>query len=297
MPIPEWYLTIPNERSFVIIGISSADALRHYQEVLAMIDVPLVIERDGHVVHVQLNRPEVMNALDQALVNGIYTTFRQLRDDAQARVIVLSGSGRAFCAGGDVSFLKLINSQSQTGIRALLRDLFHKLTAITRVEKPVVGALHGVAVGAGFSLALLCDLRLAAEDTKFGAEFPMMGIIPEVGCSHILPNLVGLGKAMELVLTAQRFDAPEAQRIGVVNRVFPADKLMEEAMALAHRLVKLPPLALGLSKMALRKGVVSSLEESLHFEANINALCYQTEDHKEAASAFLEKRKPLFKGR
>ena len=254
----------------------------------------LKVEMHEHVAHVQLNRPDAMNTLDQAMVDELYACFRELDSERNVRVVVLSGAGRTFCAGGDVSFLKVISSQTNPETRQHLGELFRKLTFLTRVEKPIIAALHGFVLGAGFGLSLLCDLRLAAESTKFGAEFPMMGIIPELGFTHMFPRLVGLGKAMELVLTARRFDADEAERIGMVNKVVADDKLMDDAMDLAHHMASLPPLALGLGKTALRKGASKSLEESIQLEANINALCYHTEDHKEAANAFLEKRKPIF---
>lgn len=257
----------------------------------------LKLEQHQHVAHVQLNRPDVMNSLNQELADDFYHCFNELNKNREVRVIVLSGAGRAFCAGGDVSFLRIISGQTHTETRNLLGDLFNKFTIVARVEKLVIGALHGFVLGAGFSLALVCDLRIAAEGTKFGAEFPMMGLIPELGCNYTLPSLVGLGKAMELAFTARRFDASEAERMGVVNKVIPDDKLMDDVMALAHHIASLPPLAVGLTKVALRKGAAGSLEESIKLEANINALCYHTDDHKEATSAFLEKRKPIFKGR
>lgn len=257
----------------------------------------LIVQRHETVAHVQLNRPEVMNALNQALIDEIFRVFGELNRDPHVRTIVLSGSDRGFCAGGDVSFLKVINSQSQTGIRTLLGEIFHKLTILARVEKPVVAALHGVALGAGFALALLCDMRFAAQNTVLGIEFAKMGIIPEIGCTHILPNLVGPGKAMELVLTARRFDAEEAERVGLINRVYPEDRLLAEVMDLARGMAALPPLALGMSKTAIRKGVCGTLEQSCQLEADINALCYSSDDHKEAAAAFFEKREPVFKGR
>lgn len=257
----------------------------------------LKIERHQNVVHVQLNRPKVMNALNQNLVDDIYNCFDQLNKDGDVSVIVLSGSGTAFCAGGDISFLQLINSQTPFGTRHLLDSLFQKISVVARVEKPVVGALHGFVLGAGFSLSLLCDMRLASEKTIFGAEFPLMGIIPELGGTYTLPATVGLAKAMEIVLEGRRFDAVEAERIGLINRTVPDEKLIDEALELAGHIASLPPLAVGMSKVAIRKGATGCLDESLIFEAQVNALCYQTEDHKEAATAFLEKRKPIFKGR
>ena len=257
----------------------------------------LKIERYRNVAHIQLNRPEVMNALNQDLVDDIFNCFNELNKDVDVRVIVLSGSGKAFCAGGDVSFLQVINSQSPYGTRQLLNSLFQKISVVARVEKPVVGALHGFVLGAGFSLSLLCDMRVASESTIFGAEFPLMGIIPELGGTYTLPATVGLAKAMEIVLEARRFDAVEAERIGLINRIIPDEKLIDEALELAGHIAALPPLAVGMSKVALRKGAAGCLDESLIFEAQVNALCYQTEDHKEAATAFFEKRKPIFKGR
>jgi enoyl-CoA hydratase/carnithine racemase len=256
----------------------------------------LIVERHGYIAHVQMNRPQAMNTLNEELIDDLYRCLTVLETDQEARVVLLSGTGRAFCAGGDVSFLKVISGLSHAGTRSFLKQLFHKLTVLTRVEKPVVCALHGYVLGAGLGLSLLCDLRVAAESTTFGAEFVNMGIIPEIGFTHIFPSLIGLGKAMELTMTGRRFDAKEAEKVGVVTRVFSDDTLMEEVMKLADRMAALPPLALGWTKMALRKGMSSSLEESIEREAHINALCYQSEDHKEATRAFLEKRKPIFKG-
>jgi len=257
----------------------------------------LLIHKKTQIAHVQLNRKEVMNTIDQAMVDELYACFEDLDKSQDVRTIVLSGAGRAFCAGGDVSFLKVISSQSHLETRDHLAELFRKLTFLTRVQKPIIGALHGYALGAGFGLALLCDMRIAAESTTFGTEFPKMGIIPEMGCTHLLPLLTGLGRAMDLVLTARRFSAAEAERLGLVNKVVNDGTAVDAALDLARHLSSLPPLAVGLSKTALRQGAMGSLADSLSLEANINAFCYKTEDHKEAASAFLEKRKPVFKGR
>lgn len=250
-----------------------------------------------HIAHVLLNRPKVFNALNQSIADELYDAFNKLDKDPQIRVIILSGSGKGFCAGGDVSFLQFFSEQSETGLRKILIELFERLSIVRRLETPVIGAVHGVALGAGFSLALLCDVRIAAQDTKFGAEYAYMGIIPEIGCTHTLPNMVGTAKAMEIVLTGRKFDANEAERIGLVNKVVPNDKLLDEAMAWAKKIAALPPIAVSITKSAMYKGAVSSFEESVQSESNLNALCYQTEDHKEAATAFLEKRKPSFKGR
>jgi enoyl-CoA hydratase/carnithine racemase len=257
----------------------------------------ILVTLDQKVAQVKLNRPEVMNALNQELIDDLFSTLRGLDEDRNIRAVVLSGAGKSFCAGGDVSFLKVISSLDGFGIEKLLEELFYKLTVVVRMEKPVIAALHGFVLGAGFNLSLLCDIRMAARTARFGAEFPMMGIIPELGGTYMLPALVGLGKALELVLTARRFDALEAEKTGLVNRVVPDEQLIPEALSMAHHLAGLPPLAVKWSKKALRQGAAGTLTESLSLEAQINALCYQTGDHKEATSAFLEKRKPVFKGR
>jgi len=257
----------------------------------------LKVDFHPRIAHVMLHRPGAMNALDQQLLDELEACFCELNESGRVRAIVLSGTGKAFCVGGDVSFLQVINSKSPFESRQLLASLFQKSAVLARVKPPVIGALHGFVLGAGFSLALLCDLRLAAENTVFGAEFPKMGIIPELGCTHTLAATVGLSKAMEIALTGKRFDAHEASTIGLVNGVSKDEELVSDALALAGTIAELPPLAVGMTKLAIRKGSTGTLEESLEFESYANAVCYQTADHKEAAAAFLEKRKPVFQGR
>lgn len=257
----------------------------------------LIVTNDQKVARVQLNRPDTMNSINQELVDEFFHCMTELEKDQNTNAIVLSGSGSGFCTGGDVSFLEVISRQSNVETRKHLTGLFHKMTVTTRMEKPIIAALHGYVLGAGLALSLLCDIRIAAKNTKFGAQFLMMGIIPEIGFTHIFPSMVGLGRAMELVLTARKFDAEEAAQLGLINSITADDEVMDKAMEMAHHVAGLPPLAVGLCKTALKHGISGSLEESLRFEADINAICYKTEDHKEATSAFMEKRKPLFKGR
>lgn len=250
-----------------------------------------------HIAHVQLNRPEVMNALNNALINDLYTCFRALDRDDNVRVVIFSGAGKAFCAGGDVSFLNDINKMVPSAIPGFLGDIFFKLGEVARLGKPVIAVLHGYTLGAGLALALLCDIRIAAEKTKFGAEFPSMGIVPEVGMTYILPALAGLGKALELALTARRFLASEALSSGLISRMVKEEELQDEAMALALRVAELPPLALRWTKFTVRKASESALSDAFRLEGLINALCYASQDHREATSAFFEKRKPVFTGR
>jgi len=250
-----------------------------------------------YVAHVQLNRPEVMNALNNILVNDFYSCLKNVEKDEDVRVILLSGAGKAFCAGGDVSFLNDINRMAPSAIPGLLNDIFFKLGVVARLDKPVIAALHGYALGAGLALALLCDIRIAGEKTKFGAEFPVMGLVPELGITRTLPALIGLGNALELSLAARRIDASEALRIGLISRIVPEETIQEEAMAMALHVAQLPPLAIKWTKKALRRGAEGTLEDSFQLESQLNALCYASEDHREATSAFFENRKPVFKGR
>jgi len=250
-----------------------------------------------YIAHVELSRPEARNALNRALIDDLYSCFNQLDQAEDVRVILLSGAGKAFCAGGDISFLNEINRMATHEIPGFLADIFFRLGVVTQVGKPVIAALHGYVLGAGLGLALLCDIRLAGEKTQLGPEFPVMGLVPELGITHVLPALVGLGKALELTLTARRIDAAEALGIGLISKVVPEDRLHEEAMAMAQHLAQLPPLAMRWTKKAVRRGAETSLEEGFQLEGQLNTLCYVSEDHKEATSAFFEKRKPVFKGR
>lgn len=250
-----------------------------------------------YIAHVELSRPEARNALNRALVEDLYACFNELDQADDVRVILLTGAGKAFCAGGDISFLNEINRMATHDIPGFLADIFFKLGVVTRVSKPVVAALHGYVLGAGLGLALLCDIRLAGEKTQLGPEFPLMGLVPELGMTHTLPALVGLGRALELTLTARRIDASEALGIGLISKVAPEERLYEESMAIAQHLAQLPPLAVRWTKKAVRRGAETGLEEGFQLESHVNTVCYVSEDHKEAASAFFEKRKPLFRGR
>ena len=254
-------------------------------------------DRDGHVLLLQLNRPDVLNALSPELITELHDCLQEADRDPEVRAVVLSGAGRAFCAGGDVSLLQEVNRRPPAGIQELLLDLFSKLSVPARMQKPVIAAVHGFALGAGFSLALLCDIRLAARKTTFGVEFAKMGIAPEVGLSFVLPRLIGTAKAFELILSARRFDAAEAAKMGLVNQVVEEERLLEQALRQAQQLAALPPLAVGLSKAALQRGLGGDLESSIGLEIDMNSRCYSSEDHREAVRAFLDKRKPVFKGR
>ena len=208
--------------------------------------------------------------------------------------VVLTGAGRAFSAGQD---LKERQAPGASDLGTELRTRYNPIIlAMRRLEKPIVGAINGVAAGAGCSLALACDLRLASDAASFIEVFGRVGLVPDTGSSWFLPRLVGYARAAEMVFTAEPVDAQTAERIGLVNRVVPAEQLMPEARALAERLAAAAPLALGLAKRALNRALESGFESALEYEAQLQGIAGRSRDHVEGVAAFVEKRQPRFTG-
>ncbi|HOL17558.1 MAG TPA: enoyl-CoA hydratase [Bacillota bacterium] len=255
----------------------------------------ILYERRGNVALITMNRPEVMNALEAPLARDLISAIREAAADQEIGAIVLTGTGKVFSAGGDLG--RLMQGFELLEGRRYLKEGYVHLLELARVPKPVIAAVNGYAVGAGFSLAMLCDIILAADTAKFGQAFIKVGAVPDCGALYFLPRLVGLARAKELVFTGDNIDAVEAQRIGIANRVFPADKLLEEALQLGQQLAEGPAVALAQAKEILNKSFDLNLEEVMELEIYAQSLCFQTEDHKEGVLAFLEKRKPVFKGK
>jgi 2-(1,2-epoxy-1,2-dihydrophenyl)acetyl-CoA isomerase len=251
-------------------------------------------EQNGAVVVLSLNRPDKLNALTADMLRELRDAFQQAGQDETVRAVVLTGSGRGFCAGQDLAMGGDPNRDYGDIIRSTYNPL---IETMTRLEKPIVCAVNGVAAGAGVSLALACDLRVAADTAWFVQAFVNIGLIPDSGGTWFLPRLVGLTRAMELALLGERVSAEDAARIGLVNRVVPADQLETETMRLAERLAQLPTRAIGLIKRAHYEGLNLSLSDALELEAQLQAEAGRTEDHKEGIRAFLEKRPPQFRGR
>jgi 2-(1,2-epoxy-1,2-dihydrophenyl)acetyl-CoA isomerase len=250
-------------------------------------------EQAEGVLTLTLDRPEALNALDRPLKSELLAAFRAAAQDGAVRAVVLTGAGRAFCAGQDLREAGLSGAAIGREVRERYAPL---ILAIARLEKPVVAAVNGVAAGAGLSLALACDLRLASIAASFLCAFGRVGLVPDSGLSWFLPRLVGPGRAAEMVLTTEPVDAATAERIGLVNRVVAADALVAEAQALAARLAAGPPIALGLAKRALARGLVADLEAVLEYEAELQTAAGRTRDHAEGVAAFLEKRPARFRG-
>ena len=245
------------------------------------------------VAVITLNRPQQLNALNEAMARLWRDALDRCAEDAAVRCVLITGAGRGFCAGQDLRAL-----DSGIGSGEILRQwYFPVMRRIRELPKPVIAAVNGVAVGAGLNLALCCDLRLAAEAARFGQVFVGIGVIPDAGGFFYLPRLVGHGKAMELMLSGEIIDAREAERIGLVNKVFPTDTFMADALSYAEKLAAGPTLAYATIKRGLDMSATTPLEPMLAFEAEQQEQASQTADAKEGIAAFVEKRQPRFTGR
>jgi 2-(1,2-epoxy-1,2-dihydrophenyl)acetyl-CoA isomerase len=258
----------------------------------------ILFKKENGKATITLNRPRALNALNREIIDELLHALKEAAQDPEVKVLILTGAGRAFCFGADISeFSRQIETgSSDTGLL-----LLHKVQEIIRllagIPKPVIAGINGFATGLGLDLAMACDLRIAAERAKFAEAFISMGLVPDGGGTFFLPRLVGLAKAAAMIFTGDPLGAAEAERIGLVNRVIPTEDLPKEIEILADRLTRSPSLALGLAKQALWKNLQGSLESSLQVEAQSQVVCLASEDHREAVQAFLEKRAPVFRGR
>jgi 2-(1,2-epoxy-1,2-dihydrophenyl)acetyl-CoA isomerase len=251
--------------------------------------------RDGAVLTLTLNRPESLNALNQETTQQLRAGVEAAARDPEVGAIVLTGAGRAFCAGAD---LKDVSARAQSGDTDLGADLRTNYTpmirAIRACPKPVIAALNGTAAGAGLSLALACDLRLAASGTQLIVVFVRVGLVPDAGSLFFLTRMLGLSKATELAITGDPLSADDALRLGLVAAVIPADQLMATAMARARQLAAGPRQTYALIKRGMERALSLDLEQTLELESQLQGLAAQTPDAQEAMRAFVEKRKPVF---
>ena len=255
----------------------------------------LLLERDGATAIVTINRPKVLNALNTQTLDELRRAILELKQDEGVRVVILTGAGeKSFVAGADINELAV---QTPTGGREHALAGQHVFDLIENLGKPVIAAINGYALGGGCELAMACTLRLAADTARLGQPEIALGLIPGYAGTQRLPRLVGRGKAMEMILTGAPIAADEAQRIGLVNRVVPAAELMAEARTLAAQLAKNAPIAMRYIINAVNKGVEMPFAEACQYEATLFGLVASTDDMREGTAAFLEKRKPEFKGR
>jgi 2-(1,2-epoxy-1,2-dihydrophenyl)acetyl-CoA isomerase len=255
---------------------------------------PLRVEILDAIATVTLDRPEALNALTAALKRDLLEALRRIGRDRSVRAVVLTGAGRAFCAGQD---LKERLAPDAPPLSVVLRDEYNPIiSAMRSLDQPIVGAINGVAAGAGASLAFACDVRIAAEEASFALAFGRIGLVPDSGATWFLPRLVGPAKAAELALVGTALSAADAERFGLVARVVPAAALADEARAIATRLAGLAPIALAQTKRALERSWSLDLDAALEEEAWRQGIAGATADHAEGIAAFVEKRPPVFRG-
>ena len=254
----------------------------------------LLLERRGRVAVITINRPEKRNALNIKTREEGAALIEELRGDDSVGVVVITGAGdKAFIAGADIAEFAGRTAMMQRDVM-VSRSLFN---AIDSFPKPVIAMINGYCLGGGCELALACDIRIASENASFGQPEINLGIIPGGGGTQRLTRLVGEGKAMEMILTGEIIDAKIAHAIGLVNHVVPLDQLEAKTMEIASRIAEKSPIALSLAKEAVKIASRSNLDEGLRREVDLFALCFSTEDKDEGVAAFLEKRKPVWKGK
>ncbi|MBM3155705.1 MAG: enoyl-CoA hydratase/isomerase family protein [Chloroflexi bacterium] len=268
----------------------------------------LILEKEGPIAIITLNRPSAANSFDFILMVEIDNALKEVAEDNKVRAVILTGAGKYFSTGIDLNMFT--NPESLVGDKKDLPStapddqtygrgtVIGGLLRIRNMSKPVIAAINGPAVGAAFSLALGCDIRIASDRAKFIMAFVKRGIVPDTGGSFTLPRLVGPAKACELILTGDAIDAAEAEKIGLVNRVVPHDDLMKASRELAMRIAKNPPLAVARAKADLYKAMEEKdIIKQLKHEEKSQEILINTEDFKESAVAFMEKREPVFKGK
>lgn len=261
----------------------------------------IILDKKENIVTITLNRPDKMNASNDRMSEELLDCFKSIDNDQDVRTVIITGAGKAFCAGADLRerFLPRIEQRKQGFLKDATRE-FAELgsLALSLIRKVTIAAVNGLATGVGCSLALGCDIRIASSMAKFAFPFVRVGILPEFGSTYYLPRLVGIGKACELAFTGETVDAEEAKEIGLVNKVVPAEKLMEETYAMARKIGRMAPLALEMSKRALYQGLrAPDLASHLQYESLALVHLCGTADHEEGVRSILEKREPEFKGR
>ena len=250
------------------------------------------------VLTIMLNRPDVLNSFNYAMAEEVQSAFQEAETNADIRCVLLTGNGRAFCAGQDLQEVTEIAKDPDRELSEVVHHTYNPIIkAIRNLEKPVICAVNGTAAGAGANIALACDMVIASEEAKFIQSFSNIGLIPDSGGTYFLPRLIGLARATELTFTGRPVKGPEAVAIGMIYKSVPANELMNEAMLLCEKFAQMPTRGYGLTKKGFNAGFSNDLETQLNLEADLQAEAGSTEDYHEGVAAFLEKRAPQFKGK
>jgi len=256
------------------------------------------VTADSGITTITLNRPEKLNALAGHMRRDLAEALEDAGSDRSVHVVVITGAGRGFCAGADVrAMAQLLEDKDEDEFARLLGTARRVISAIRQMTKPVIASINGPASGAGFNLALACDLRIASSDATFSESFVRVGLHPDWGGTYFLPRLVSPNKACELFFLGETIDAEEAQRLGIINFVVPPSELEAETRKLAQRLLAAPAISIAAAKQAVYVSQASELEEMLRFENEAQLRCFASEDAREGMRAFLEKRSPKFTGK
>ena len=252
----------------------------------------ILFEKDKNIGVLSINRPDALNALNSDVLDEINNVIDMIIEDDQVHILIVTGEGRAFVAGADISEMKDMDMFKARKFAEKGLKLFRK---VELMEKPAIAAVNGFALGGGCELAMCCDIRIASPKAKFGQPEVGLGIIPGFAGTQRLSRIVGLAKAKELIFTADMIDAEEAYRIGLVNKVVPEEDLMDEAMAMANKILSKGQIAVRFAKVAINRGIETDIETGMDIERDLFGLCFATEDQKEGMDAFLMKRKPNYK--
>lgn len=262
-----------------------------------MADAELLYEVRDRVATLTLNRPDKLNAFTGPMIDRWAWALGEAQRDPDVNVVVVTGAGRAFCAGGDVARMGQ-GEPTSLDHKNMLWEHIHRIPkALEAMDKPVIGMVNGLAVGAGMGMALMCDVRVASAAARFSTGYVRVGLVPGDGDTYFLPRLVGTARALELLWTADFIEAPEAERLGIVNRVVPAERLGEETYALARRIADGPQVSIRMIKRLVYQSMRLDLRTHLDLVSSHMAVVRETQDHKEGVRAFKEKREPKFQGR
>lgn len=251
---------------------------------------------ENKIGYINLNRPDVFNSFNREMALLLQDTLKSFEKDNNVRAIVITGNGKAFCAGQDLK--EVTTPEINPGFRAILDEHYNPIIKLIRsIEKPIVAAVNGVAAGAGANIALACDIVLASENASFIQAFSKIGLIPDSAGTFFLPRLVGIQKATALMMLGDKVSAQEAEKMGMIYKYFPADVFENEVINCATTLANMPTLAIGLTKKLVNQSLTNNLEEQLKMESDLQIQASSSHDYNEGVSAFVEKRKPIFLGK